>query len=144
MPFAGRLDVETEGLLICSDDGKMLNMISHGKGKCTKVYHVHVSHKTGNDPRNPKCIYARPLDEKLKLMEKSIDIKSKTSREAQVELIEERDGGNEFKISVRISDGKNRQVRRLCARSGFNVLRLIRVSRANISWQSRGRDKPAN
>jgi len=136
-PFAGRLDAETEGLLICSDDGRFLNSISHGKGKCTKEYHVHVVHGRGQNPNRAQDRGAKSLEEKLAQMRTPIDIKSSTTKEAGVSLLRE-DADGVIIISVNISEGKNHQVRRLCARSGFDVKRLIRVSHGPVTIEGIG------
>lgn len=124
---AGRLDVDSEGLLILTDDGKWQNRLSHPRHKLPKTYWVQVE---GN-----------PTDESLKALRKGIDLGDFTTLPAQARTINEplrlwtRDPPVRFRsaiptqwIELIIKEGKNRQIRRMTAKVGFPTLRLIRYS----------------
>lgn len=136
--FAGRLDKETEGLLLFSDNGKLLNLLVDPTNTdidhVSKEYHVLVSFDIYRYGEN----YDYTL-EKIKALEslsKPLDIKSSITKSANIRLLRDDEICDEnnnsslnhiFWLSVIISEGKNKQVRRLCARANLKVIRLIRV-----------------
>jgi 23S rRNA pseudouridine2457 synthase len=120
---AGRLDKDSEGLLVLTDDGKLQNRIS-GK-KVEKCYYVQVE---GN-----------PSDDDLEELRRGLKLKDGMTAPCQAKLMEppanlwERDPPIRFRESVpdrwmeiTIKEGRNRQVRRMTAAIGFPTLRLIR------------------
>ncbi|MCW9048223.1 MAG: rRNA large subunit pseudouridine synthase E [Gammaproteobacteria bacterium] len=122
---AGRLDHDSEGLLLLTDDGKLQHKISDPKNKMKKTYWVQVD----------KQITAEAI-EKLK---KGVLLKDGKTKPAQAKIIAEpenlwpRDPPVRFRkniptswLELSISEGKNRQVRRMTAAVGFPTLRLIR------------------
>jgi pseudouridine synthase len=134
--FAGRLDKETEGLLLFSDNGKLLNLLVDptNADHVSKEYHVQVSFDIYRFGDN--CDYTFEKNKALESIREPLDIKTSTTRSANVRLLrddEVSDNNNNlslnhiFWISVIISEGKNKQVRRLCARANLKVIRLIRV-----------------
>lgn len=104
----GRLDMYTEGLLILTNDGNFANKMMHPKNKVEKTYIVKVKGDITED--------------KLENLRKGVDIGGYVTKEAKVKLISKKE------IEIIISEGKNRQVRKMCNAVGLSVLNLKRVS----------------
>lgn len=106
----GRLDMDSEGLLLLTDDGALTNRLIHPRHEVEKEYLVWVS------PFRPEAAeaLARPMT-----------LDGQRLRPAKVRLVGER--GERAILSVVIHEGKNRQVRRMCAHCGMQVHRLKRV-----------------
>lgn len=121
---AGRLDKDSEGLLLLTDDGKLQAQIASPKFKRPKTYLVQVE--------------GVPTDAALAALRKGVELKDGMTRPARAERIDppdlwERDPPVRFRksvpdswISLTITEGRNRQVRRMTAAVGFPTLRLVR------------------
>lgn len=102
----GRLDMDSEGLLLLTDDGKLTHRLTHPSHEVEKEYRVWVS---GN-------------------MERALPILSAPVFDGGEELIADKvERTGERTLTVIIHQGKNRQVRRMCAAAGLKVERLCRV-----------------
>jgi 23S rRNA pseudouridine2605 synthase len=113
----GRLDFHTSGALICTNDGELLERLAHPRHHAPKEYVAKV-----------KGI----VDEKgLERLADQIVIDGRPTRPAEVRLL--RVEGDKTWITVRLREGKNRQVRRLGEHAGLPVMRLARVSHAGIT-----------
>lgn len=106
----GRLDLDSEGLLLLTNDGALAQRLTHPSGEAEKTYHVWV--------RGPVAGAAERLS-RLR------DLEGEPILPARVEAL--RQGEAAAKLSVTIRQGKNRQVRRMCAACGLEVERLRRV-----------------
>lgn len=104
----GRLDMDSEGLLILTNDGAAANCLMHPSHNIAKTYEVTVS--------------GAPLARAAARMRTVTDLDGDAVRPAQVSVLAE------DRLSVTIWEGRNRQVRRLCAKAGLHVHRLVRVS----------------
>ncbi len=113
----GRLDCNTEGLLLLSNDGDFTYKITHPKHKLDKTYEVFVS---GNAERNA-----------LKKLEQGVYIDGRKTAPAVVDVVDY--GKNSAVISITIHEGRNRQVRKMCASVGFKVMGLRRVSEGGLN-----------
>lgn len=110
----GRLDMYTEGLLLLTNDGEFANKMMHPKNKIEKTYIAKVS---GNI-----------TEEKLLSLKNGVDIGGYITKTAKVRLL---NTGNE--IEIIISEGKNRQVRKMCEAVDLRVLNLKRVKIGNLN-----------
>ena len=123
---AGRLDRDSEGLLVLTDDGRLQAQTADPKFKKPKTYLV--------------LVERIPSEDALQSLRKGITLKDGMTRPAQVERVEppelwERDPPVRFRKSVpdcwlkfTIREGRNRQVRRMTAAVGHPTLRLVRWS----------------
>lgn len=111
----GRLDMDSEGLLLFTNDGEFANTLMHPKHEVNKTYRVQV---TG---------YTKVAFEKLK---QPVTLDGYTIRTPEVSLV--RQNGNKAELLVTIHEGRNRQVRRMCAMAGMDVTRLIRISEGTL------------
>ena len=113
----GRLDMDSEGLLLFTNDGDFANTLMHPKHEVNKTYRVRV-----------KGFSAEAL-EKLK---QPVTLDGYTIRKPEVSLVRSAENGDKAELQVVIHEGRNRQVRRMCAMAGMEVLRLIRVAEGNL------------
>ena len=116
----GRLDMNSEGLLIFTNDGEFANRVMHPSHEMTKTYRVYVG---GEEIRR-----------KLELLKQPIRIDGKMTTPAKVEMLE--DNGNNAVIQVIIKEGRNRQVRRLCENAGLKVKNLTRTAEGPVQLGS--------
>lgn len=112
----GRLDMNSEGLLLFTNDGDFANKVMHPSHEMTKTYRVYVG---GEEIRR-----------KLELLKQPIRIDGRMTTPARVELLE--DNGNNAVIQVIIKEGRNRQVRRLCENAGLKVKNLTRTAEGPV------------
>jgi 23S rRNA pseudouridine2457 synthase len=146
---AGRLDTDSEGLMLLTDDGVLQARITEPKRDLAKVYWAQVE--------------GSPLLSALEQLRKGVNLGDFTTQPANANLIEEpknlwpRDPPIRYRatiptawIELTLREGKNRQVRRMTAKVGFPTLRLIRVAIGQVSveglaqgtWRELGADSP--
>lgn len=114
----GRLDMDSEGLLLFTNDGDLANRLMHPKHEVNKTYAVQV---TG---------YTTQGLEKLK---RPITLDGYRIKLPQVICVrKENDEKNTAVLQVTIHEGRNRQVRRMCSAAGMNVHRLMRISEGDL------------
>ena len=111
----GRLDMDSEGLLLLTNDGDFANALMHPKHEVDKVYEVWVR---GHHPGAP-ALLSRP-----------IELDGYRIKPPKVKLL--REEGNKAKYLVTIHEGRNRQVRRMCEAAGMTVTRLRRVAEGKL------------
>jgi 23S rRNA pseudouridine2457 synthase len=148
---AGRLDTDSEGVLLLTDDGLLQARITEPKYKLAKIYWAQVE---GSPPQTA-------LDQ----LRKGVDLGDFMAQPADAKLIQEpqelwpRDPPIRYRAKIptswmelTIREGKNRQVRRMTAKVGFPTLRLIRAAIGQVSaeglapgtWREIGAQAPWN
>ena len=112
----GRLDLNSEGLLLFTDDGALTNRLLHPSHEVEKEYHVWV---TGD------------AESALPKLRRPMTLDGVRLRPAKVKQLSRGEGS--AKLSIVIHEGKYRQVRRMCAQAGLTVVRLRRVREGNLT-----------
>ena len=129
---AGRLDKDSEGLLVLTNDGVLQQEISNPKHKWPKTYVVQVE--------------GTPSQDDIKVLENGVTLKDGITKPAEAEIIYKPEGLwdrippiryrksiPDSWLMITITEGRNRQVRRMTAAIGFPTLRLIRYSIGNFT-----------
>lgn len=112
----GRLDLNSEGLLLLTDDGELANVLTHPRHSVGKIYNV--------------SYRGEITDAKLEILRAPMVIDGYKTKGAEVELIEKHDGGGKLKITLH--EGRNRQIRKMCEQVELRVSRLCRVQIGEI------------
>lgn len=111
----GRLDRDSEGLLLFTNDGEFANFLMHPRHEVEKIYQVWVQ---GHNPAS-EMLLSRP-----------ITLDGRPIRRPKVKLLSAE--GNRAWYQVTIHEGRNRQVRRMCQAAGLTVMRLRRVAEGPV------------
>lgn len=109
----GRLDYDSEGLILVTNDGDAANRLMHPRYGLSKTYNVLCS--------------GRFTDAEIHTLASGVMLEDGMTAPARVKLLREIDNGN-TELSITIHEGRNRQVRRMVAAVGHDTLRLVRVS----------------
>lgn len=112
----GRLDKDSEGLLLLTNDGELANAIAHPKGHVSKTYRVTVRGKV-TEEQQARLSAGIMLDERL-------------TAPAEVRTVSVTD--DRTTLEMTIYEGRNREIRRMCESLGLEVLRLKRISIGKI------------
>lgn len=114
----GRLDMDSEGLLLFTNDGEFANLLMHPKHEIAKIYHVTVKN------------FSRSGIEKLG---RPVVLDGYRIKPPQVKILKNIENeGNTGYLEIKIHEGRNRQVRRMCAIAGMPVKRLVRVQEGQL------------
>ncbi len=126
----GRLDNNTEGLLLITNDGDLMNGLLHPKYEVEKTYIARLS--------------SIPTESDLEKLRKGIQLDDGPTAPAKAVLIDRNPALGGARVEITIHEGRNRQVRRMFAAIGFDVVALKRIEFAglNLSGVKRGQYRP--
>jgi 23S rRNA pseudouridine2605 synthase len=113
----GRLDLDSEGLLLLTNDGELAQRLTHPSFEHEKEYHVRVN--------------GRPTRPSLQRLREGIELEDGFTWPAVVNVLREEAGGTWLRFVIH--EGRKRQLRRMCEAVGHDVTRLIRVRIGPIS-----------
>ena len=111
----GRLDMDSEGLLLFTNDGEFANLMMHPRHEVDKVYRVWVTNFA---------------PEKLEALAEPIELDGYMIKKPRVRPV--RMETNRAILDVTIHEGRNRQVRRMCQAAGLEVARLKRIAEGSL------------
>ena len=112
----GRLDKDSEGLLLLTNDGDFANTVMHPKKKINKVYHVSV--KPDMTEEQAKTISAGVVIDGRKTAPCEVRVMNRSENRANVEMV--------------LHEGRNREIRKMCETQGIEVVRLKRISIGSV------------
>ncbi|WP_028775730.1 pseudouridine synthase [Shimazuella kribbensis] len=113
----GRLDFDTEGLLLVTNDGELANHLLHPRFEVEKQYVATVK--------------GVPDEASMEQLRQGVYLDDGLTAPAQVKMIHKRE--EDCKIKLTIHEGRNRQVRRMCKAIGHPVMHLVRTRLANLT-----------
>lgn len=113
----GRLDYSSEGLLLLTNDGDFAYQLTHPSHNIPKTYRVRVK--------------GIPTEREIEHLSKGIDLDNRVTKPAKVIFIDIREGNALFEITI--YEGRNRQVRRMFEKIGYEVVRLKRIKIGQLS-----------
>ena len=111
----GRLDMDSEGLLLFTNDGDFAQKMMHPSHEVDKTYLVTVNGYTSAN---------------LELLKQPVTLDGYTIKKPKVRLLETE--GEKARLEVVIHEGRNRQVRRMCELAGMEVVRLVRITEGSL------------
>ncbi len=111
----GRLDMDSEGLLLLTNDGEFANKVMHPKEEIDKIYEVWVKGYTESG---------------LSILKQPMELDGYTIRTPKVKVLGVKGDGAHLEITIH--EGRNRQVRRMCQHAGMTVTRLRRVGEGDL------------
>ena len=113
----GRLDYNSDGLLLLTDDGDLTYRLTHPRHEIPKIYHV--------------TIKGEPTEEALSLLRSPLDIDGYIIQPVKTEVIAKNNGSTTLKMTL--FEGRNRQIRKMCELCSLKITRLSRVSLGSIT-----------
>lgn len=119
----GRLDYDTEGLLLLTDDGELAYKLTHPSHEIDKTYHLSVEGEVKEGD--------------LAVLRKGVEIDGVKTKPCRIKLLEFSDGLS--KIEITIHEGRNRQIRKMFESKGYNIVFLRRISVGNLRLGGLGR-----
>ncbi len=112
----GRLDLISEGLLLLTDDGNLKNRLTHPSHSLPKIYRVKVGGEVS--------------EEQYKILTSALEIDEYVIRPVDVQIGEKDESGTVLKMTL--TEGRNRQIRKMCEQANLTVKRLSRISIGNL------------
>ena len=122
---AGRLDIDSIGLLVLTQDGRVARQLIGEDSEMEKEYLVRVSLGVGGESSNVQAVFAA---DKLRLLNHGLSLDGQALRPAQVSW------QNPEQLRFVLKEGKKRQIRRMCEQVGLHVtgLKRVRIGRVNL------------
>lgn len=108
----GRLDMDSEGLLLCTNDGDLANALTHPRHHIPKIYHVRVAEDVTNA--------------QLSKLQEPMEIDGYKIKPVECALLKKSETGTT--IMMVLYEGRNRQIRKMCESCGYKVIFLKRVA----------------
>lgn len=112
----GRLDMDSEGLLLMTNDGELTNKLTHPRHEIPKIYHVKIKGKV--------------TEEQVKALSKPMNIDGYTILPVETKLISIKP--EYCVLEMILYEGRNRQIRKMCEQTELKILRLCRVAIGNV------------
>jgi 23S rRNA pseudouridine2605 synthase len=109
----GRLDYETEGLLVLTNDGELANLLTHPRHGVDKEYLAEVE--------------GTPSPAAIRRLREGVELDDGRTAPAEARVVQARDGGTTAALELVVHEGRNRVVRRMCEAVGHPVRRLVRT-----------------
>ncbi len=103
----GRLDMDSDGLLLMTDDGELTNRLTHPRHEIPKIYHVTLS--------------TPPTDDQLRALRAPMDLDGYQLLPVGVKVV------SENVLEMELYEGRNRQIRRMCQAVGLGIRQLTRI-----------------
>ncbi|MBQ4327394.1 MAG: rRNA pseudouridine synthase [Clostridia bacterium] len=107
----GRLDMNSDGLLLLTDDGELANKLTHPRHNIPKIYRVNVT--------------KAPTEEQLAILRSPLLLDGYRIQPVKTEVISSGDGAL---MEMTLFEGRNRQIRRMCEVAGLKISRLTRIA----------------
>lgn len=117
----GRLDYDTSGALIMSNDGEFINLITHPRHKINKTYIAKIGGKLE--------------DRHLKILRSGVRIDNYKTAPAEVNIVKNKNKSSNTLVRLTIHEGKNRQIRRMFEALGYEVLKLKREAVEDLTLE---------
>ena len=114
----GRLDYDSSGLILLSNDGELMQKLIHPKYEVEKVYEVKIDGLIS--------------DNEIKKLEKGVMIDDYISAPAKITLTDRNNNRKTSSLLVCIHEGKNREIRKMFETVGYKVIRLHRIKEGNL------------
>lgn len=115
----GRLDLDSEGLLLMTNDGELANALMHPSSGIEKVYVVKIK--------------SVPTDEQIRLLNQSMELDGYEIKPCRVSCP---DPAIPTKLRFVLKEGRNRQIRKMCEKVGLEVARLKRIAEGEVKLGS--------
>jgi 23S rRNA pseudouridine2605 synthase len=115
----GRLDYDTEGLLLLTNDGEFSNLMMHPRYEMTKTYEA--------------MVQGAPGKKALSMLRQGLELEDGLTAPAEVKVLTQDE--DKTWLEIKIHEGRKRQVKRMCAAVGYPVIKLKRTAFENLTLQ---------
>lgn len=123
----GRLDMDSDGLLLLTNDGDLTNKLTHPKHDIPKIYHVKVS--------------PAPSQKQLDILSSELILDGYKIRPVEVNVISNDTEADTAILEMTLYEGRNRQIRKMCEEADLRILWLTRIAIGKLKLGYMGRGK---